>query len=78
MVQVSRLDHICLSVCLSVCLSGKCTVAKRLSGSGFRLGWNVVGRRMGLLDGVVIVEGERAVLSVNFGRPIVTNGKFVA
>ena len=24
---------------LSVCLSGKCTVAKRLIGSGYRLGW---------------------------------------
>ena len=26
---------------LSVCLSGKCTVAKRLIGSGCRLGWSV-------------------------------------
>ena len=26
-------------VCLSVCVSGKCTVAKRLIGSGCRLGW---------------------------------------
>jgi len=26
--------------------------------------------------GVVIVEGEEAVLGVNFGRPIVTNGDF--
>ena len=36
-----------------------------------------VGRGMGVLDGVVIVEGERAVLGVNLGRPIVTNGYFV-
>jgi len=28
--------------------------------------------------GVVIVEGERAVLGVNVRRPIVTNGDFVA
>ena len=33
---------------------------------------------MGVLDGVVIVEGEGAVLRVNFGHPIVTNGDFVA
>jgi len=31
-----------------------------------------VGLGMGVLDGVVIVEGEEAVL----GRPIVTNGAF--
>jgi len=35
-----------------------------------------VGRGMGLLDGVVIVEEEGAVLEVNLGRPIVTNGAF--
>jgi len=35
-----RLDHlVCVSVGRSVCLSGKCTVAKRLNGSGCRLGW---------------------------------------
>jgi len=28
--------------------------------------------------GLVIVEGEGAVLEVNLGRPIVTNGDFVA
>jgi len=28
--------------------------------------------------GVVIIEGEGAVLGVNLGRPIVTNGDFVA
>jgi len=37
-----------------------------------------VGRGMGALDGVVIVEGEWAVLGVNLGRPILTNGAFVA
>jgi len=31
-----------------------------------------VGRGMGALDGVVTVEGEGAVLAVNFGCPIVT------
>jgi len=35
-----------------------------------------VGRWMGVLDGVVIVEGEGAVLGVNLERPIVTNGAF--
>ena len=33
-----------------------------------------VGRGMGVLDGGGIVEGEGAVLRVNLGRPIVTNG----
>jgi len=35
---------------------------------------NVVGRGMGVLDGVVIVEGEGTVLWINLGRLIVTNG----
>ena len=34
------------------------------------------GRGMGVLDGVVIVKGEGAVLVLNFGRPIVTNWDF--
>jgi len=33
-----------------------------------------VGRGMGVLDGVIIVEWEGAILEVNVGRPIVTNG----
>jgi len=33
-----------------------------------------VGRGMSVLDGVVIIEGEGAVL----GHPIVTNGDFIA
>jgi len=33
-----------------------------------------VGQEMGVLDGVVIVEGEGAVLKVNLGHPVVTNG----
>ena len=37
-----------------------------------------VGRGMGLLDWVVVGEGEGADLGVNVGRPIVTNGDFVA
>jgi len=37
-----------------------------------------VGRGMGVLDGVLIVEGEGAVLGVNVGRPIETSGDFVA
>ena len=37
-----------------------------------------IGRGMGVLDGVKIVEGEGAVLGVNVGHPIVTNGDFVA
>ena len=37
-----------------------------------------VGRGMGVLDGVVIVKGEGAVLGVNLEHPIVANGDFVA
>jgi len=37
-----------------------------------------VGRGMCVLDGVVIVVGEGAVLGVNVGRPNVTGGDFVA
>jgi len=33
-----------------------------------------VGRGMCVSDGEVIVEKERAVLGVNLGRPIITNG----
>jgi len=33
---------------------------------------------MGVLDGAVIIEGDGAVLGVNVGSPIVTNGAFVA
>ena len=32
--------------------------------------------RMGVLDGMVIVEEEGAVLGLNLGRPTVTNGDF--
>jgi len=35
-----------------------------------------VGRGMGVLDGGGDCRGERAVLGVNLGRPIVTNGAF--
>ena len=54
-------------------------MATRLNGSGCRLGWrvrSVEGWVYRLLDGVVIVEGEGAVLGVNLGRPIVTSGDF--
>ena len=37
-----------------------------------------VGRGMGVLDGVEIIEGEKEVLGVNVGHPIVTNRDFVA
>jgi len=36
-----------------------------------------VGRLMGVLDGVVIVEEEGAVLGVNLRRPTGTSGDFV-
>jgi len=36
-----------------------------------------VNRGMGVLDGMVIIEGEGAVLGVNLGHPTVTNWDFV-
>ena len=36
-----------------------------------------VGRGIGVLTGVVIVEGKWAVLGVNLGRLIVTNGNLL-
>ena len=38
--------------------------------------WDGEWRRRRVLDGVVIVEGEGAVLWVNLGRSIVTTGTF--
>jgi len=35
-----------------------------------------IGRGIGVLDGVIIVEREGAVLGVNFARPIITNGDY--
>ena len=39
---------------------------------------STVGRGIGVLDGVVIVEGQGVFWGVNFERSIVTNGAFVA
>jgi len=60
-----------LSVCLSVCLSVRKVYCGKTADSiwmPFRV-VSGVGRLMGVLDGVVIVE-EGAVLGVNLGRPI--------
>jgi len=35
-------------------------------------------RGLSVLDGVVIIQGERAVLRVNLGHPIVISGDLVA
>ena len=50
---------------------------KWLIGSGCHLGGEWGQSRDGVLDGVKIIEGEGAVLEVNVGYPIVTNGDFV-
>jgi len=64
--QGCRIDN--LSVCRCVCLSRKCTVAKRLSWSGCRLGWWV-----GSVDGWCIRWGRdrrrgRSSFGVNLWR----------
>ena len=35
-----------------------------------------IGREIGVLDGVVIVEGEGSVWGMKLRRPVVTNGAF--
>ena len=64
-----------LSVCLSVSLSVRWVNCEQTAD------WiwmpfgvvSVVGRGMGVLDGVEIVEEEGAVLGLNVGHPIVIN-----
>jgi len=82
--QVSRLDHlshlsvcqsVCQSVCLSVCLYYGKTSERIQMPFGMVSG---VGRGVGVLDGVVIVEGERAVSGVSLGRTFITIGDFDA
>jgi len=66
------------SVCLSVCLS-ECKVYCSKTAKWIWMPFGMVsgvGRGMGVLGGVVIIENEGVVLRVNFGRPIVTNGDF--
>ena len=64
-----RLSH------LLVGLSGKCTLAKRMIGSGCRLGLRAGRSRDGCIRWLVIVEGEGAIL-LNSGHHIVTNRDF--
>ena len=68
-----------LSPIPSVCRSRKFIVAN--IADFIRMLFGVVSgisRGMGVLDRVVIVKGKGAVLGVNVGCPIVTNGHFVA
>ena len=70
MVRACRLDY--LSVCVRKVYCGK-------MADWIRMPFGVVSRVwlvMGVLDGVVIVEEEGAVLGVNFGRSIVTSGAY--
>ena len=78
MLRTCRLAH--LSVSLSACRPVRDVFCGKTADLIRMPFWMVsgVGRGMGVLDGVVIVEGEGAVLRVNLGRPIVTNGKFAA
>ena len=70
-VQTCRLAH------LSDCLSESCIVAKRPIGYGCRLVGEWARSMDKCIRWVELVE-RRAVLGVNVGHPIVTNGDFVA
>jgi len=61
MVRNIRLDHLSVSVCLSVGRKGYCGKTAEQIRMPFGV-VNGVGRGMGVLNGVVIVEGEGAVL----------------
>jgi len=69
-------EHVGRSLCLSVGLS----VHKVYCGKTAEWIWmpfgmvSGVGQRMGVLDGCGYRRRKGAVLAVNFGRPIVTNG----
>ena len=63
-----------MSVSRSVCHKVYC--GKTVEWIQMPLAWSGVGRGMGVLDGGCDCRRERAVLGVNLGRPIVTNGDF--
>ena len=64
--------------CVSVSLSGKCTVKKRLNGSGCRLDGEWSRSRNGCIRWGGYHGKGRDSFGVNLGRPVVTNGEFVA
>ena len=73
-----RLSH--LSVGRSVCLCVQEVYCGKIA-DWIRITFgmtNAVGRRMSVLDGGGDRRREGTVLGVNLGRPIVTNGNFVA
>jgi len=78
MLRNIRLGH--LSVCWSVGLSVRKVYCGK-TADWIQMLFGVVSRvsrRIGVLDGVVIVEGEGAVLGMYLGHLIASNGAFVA
>jgi len=73
----TRHCKICRSVCVRLCVCRKVYCGKTAEWIQMPFGIvSGVSRMMGVLDGVVIVEGKGAVLGVNLGRPTVTNGDY--
>jgi len=69
MLWACHLANLCVPVCLSVCLSVRRVYCGK-TAERIRTPFEVVsgvGRGMGVLDGVVIVKGEGAVLEGEFG-----------
>jgi len=70
-----RYSKICQSVFVRLCVYRKVYCGKTAEWVRMPFGMvSGVSQMMGVLDGVVIVEGEGAVLRVNLGRPTVTSG----
>ena len=64
-------------MCVRLCVCRKVYCGKTAEWIRMRFGMvSGVSGMMGVLDGVVIVEVEGAVLGVNLGRPTVTNGDY--
>ena len=72
MLRNIRLDHLSVGLSVRKVYCGKTAEWIRMP---FRV-VSGVGRWMGVLEEMVIVEGEGAVLWMNLGRPIVISGVF--
>jgi len=79
-IELSSIPSVGRSVCLLVCVSVRKMYCGKMD-DWIQMPFGMVsgvGRGMRILDGMVIVIWEGAVLGVNLGRLVVINGDFVA